>query len=55
MIAAVIARGVDPFDATCAAALAHSKAGRIAAERVGAPESVIATDVIDAIPAGLLP
>ena len=55
MIAALIARGLDPFTGACAAVLAHSRAGRIAAERIGAPESVIATDVIDAIPAGLRP
>lgn len=55
MIAALIARGLDPYTGACAAVLAHSRAGRIAAERIGAPESVIATDVIDAVPAGLRP
>ena len=34
--------------------LAHARAGRRAAERVGAAESVIATDVITEVPAGLL-
>jgi NAD(P)H-hydrate epimerase len=52
VIAAVIARGVEPFAATCAAVLAHSRAGRIAGERIG-HDSVIAGDVVDAIPAGL--
>jgi ADP-dependent NAD(P)H-hydrate dehydratase / NAD(P)H-hydrate epimerase len=52
MIAALIARGLDPFTGTCAAVTAHSRAGRIAAGRVGT-ESVIAGDVIDSIPAGL--
>jgi len=52
MIAAVIARGVEPFAATCAAVVAHSRAGRAAGERVG-HDSVIAGDVIDSIPAGL--
>ncbi|MDX6627481.1 MAG: hypothetical protein QOE56_2470, partial [Solirubrobacterales bacterium] len=33
--------------------LAHARAGREAARRIGAAESVIATDVIAAIPAGL--
>ena len=33
--------------------LAHARAGALAAERVGAAESVIATDVIEALPAGL--
>ena len=55
MIAALLARGLDPFAAACAAVLAHARAGRVAAERIGAPESVIASDVIDAIPAGLAP
>jgi NAD(P)H-hydrate epimerase len=52
VIAALIARGLEPFTATCAAALAHSRAGRIAGERVG-HDSVIAGDVVDAMPAGL--
>jgi ADP-dependent NAD(P)H-hydrate dehydratase / NAD(P)H-hydrate epimerase len=52
VIAALIARGVEPFAAACAAVLAHSRAGRIAGERVG-HDSVIAGDVVDAIPAGL--
>jgi ADP-dependent NAD(P)H-hydrate dehydratase / NAD(P)H-hydrate epimerase len=52
MIAAMVARGLDPFAAACAAVVAHSRAGRAAADRVGT-DSVIAGDVIDAIPAGL--
>jgi hydroxyethylthiazole kinase-like uncharacterized protein yjeF len=51
--AAMLARGLDPFAAACAAVLAHARAGREAAHRVGAVESVIATDVITAIPAGM--
>jgi hydroxyethylthiazole kinase-like uncharacterized protein yjeF len=54
MIAALIARGMEPFTATCAAVVAHSRAGRAAGERVG-HDSVIAGDVIDSIPAGLAP
>ncbi len=53
MVAAMVARGVEPFAASCAAALAHSRAGHAAAERIGAAESVIAGDVIESIPAGL--
>ena len=41
--------------AACAAVLAHARAGRDAAARVGAAESVIATDVIDSIAVGMLP
>jgi NAD(P)H-hydrate epimerase len=51
--AAMLARGLEPFAAACAAVLAHARAGRDAALRVGAAESVIATDVIDSIPVGL--
>jgi hydroxyethylthiazole kinase-like uncharacterized protein yjeF len=55
MVGALIARGLDPFTGACAAVLAHSRAGAAAARSVGAAESVIAGDVIDAIPAGLRP
>ena len=54
VIAALIARGLEPFAATCAAVLAHSRAGRAAGDRVG-HDSVIAGDVVDSIPAGLAP
>ena len=53
MAAALLARGIEPFAAACAAVIAHARAGAEAAARVGAAESVIATDVIDSIPAGL--
>jgi ADP-dependent NAD(P)H-hydrate dehydratase / NAD(P)H-hydrate epimerase len=55
MIAAFLARGLEPFAAACGAVVAHARAGCEAAARVGAAESVIAGDVIDAVPAGLLP
>lgn len=51
-IGALIARGCEPFGAACAGVYAHSRAGRLAARRVGA-ESVIAGDVIEALPGGL--
>jgi hydroxyethylthiazole kinase-like uncharacterized protein yjeF len=53
MTAALLARGLDPFAAACAAVIAHARAGREAAARVGLAESVIASDVIAAIPAGM--
>jgi ADP-dependent NAD(P)H-hydrate dehydratase / NAD(P)H-hydrate epimerase len=53
--AALLARGLEPFAAACAAVVAHARAGRDAAARVGAAESVIASDVIVSIPAGLRP
>jgi NAD(P)H-hydrate epimerase len=52
VIAALIARGLEPFVATCAAVVAHSRAGRVAGERVG-HDTVIAGDVAEAMPAGL--
>jgi hydroxyethylthiazole kinase-like uncharacterized protein yjeF len=55
VVAALLARGLEPFTAACAAVVAHARAGRDAALRIGAAESVIATDVIDSIPAGLRP
>jgi NAD(P)H-hydrate epimerase len=53
MTAALLARGLDPFAAASAAVLAHARAGRDAALRVGGAESVIASDVISSIAAGL--
>lgn len=52
-IGALIARGMEPFAAACAGVYAHARAGRIAAERVGSAESVVAGDVIEALPGGL--
>jgi len=53
IVAALLARGLEPFAAASAAVLAHARAGRDAAARIGAAESVIATDVIDSIAGGL--
>jgi NAD(P)H-hydrate epimerase len=55
MTAAFLARFTDPFAAVCAAVAGHARAGLDAAARVGAAESVIATDVIDSIAAGIRP
>ena len=52
VIAALVAKRVDAFTATCAAVLAHSAAGRLAAQEIG-PEGVIASDVIARLPAAL--
>ena len=52
VVAAMIARGLEPFEAACAAVYAHTVAGRIAAEQVGSAEGVIAFDVIEALAAG---
>jgi ADP-dependent NAD(P)H-hydrate dehydratase / NAD(P)H-hydrate epimerase len=52
-IGALLARRMEPFAATCAGVHAHRDAGRIAAQRLGAPDSVIATDVVEALPEAL--
>ena len=54
-VAALLARGLEPFAAACAGALAGARAGRLAGERIGGPESVIATDVIAELPSALRP
>ena len=53
LVAALAARGLDPFEAACAGVHSHQRAGRIAAQRVGSSASVIATDVIEALPEAL--
>ncbi|HEX3618047.1 MAG TPA: NAD(P)H-hydrate dehydratase [Solirubrobacteraceae bacterium] len=49
VIAAFLAKGVEPFTAVCAAVSTHLTAGVIAAEQIGA-DGVIASDVIAALP-----
>jgi hydroxyethylthiazole kinase-like uncharacterized protein yjeF len=53
MIGALLSKGLDPLEAASAGVLAHARAGRAAAERIGGANHVIAGDVIDAIPAGM--
>jgi NAD(P)H-hydrate epimerase len=55
IIGAFIARGAEARPAAAAAVHAHTRAGRVAAGLVGAPESVVATDVVEAIPLALPP
>ena len=45
----LLAKGMEPFEAAAAGVLAHARAGRAAAARIGA-NHVIAGDVIEAIP-----
>ena len=51
VIGALLAKGMDPFEAAALGALAHVRAGRAAATRHGV-DHVIAGDVIDCLPAG---
>jgi NAD(P)H-hydrate epimerase len=52
VIAAFLAKGLDAFAAAAAGAFGHARAGLEAARRHGA-DHTIASDVIDALPAGL--
>jgi ADP-dependent NAD(P)H-hydrate dehydratase / NAD(P)H-hydrate epimerase len=52
LIGALLAKGMDPFEAASLGALAHVLAARAAAERLG-PDHVMAGDVIEALPQGL--
>jgi hydroxyethylthiazole kinase-like uncharacterized protein yjeF len=49
-IAALLAQGMDAFTAAAAGVQLHAQAGRNAVRIQGAPEGVIATDVIAALP-----
>ncbi len=52
-VGALLARGMGAFEAACAGVEAHQCAGRIAAQRIGSAESVIAGDVVEALPEAL--
>jgi ADP-dependent NAD(P)H-hydrate dehydratase / NAD(P)H-hydrate epimerase len=49
ILGAFLARGMAPFDAATAAVFAHAAAGRAAATRLGGPDGVIASDVVDEV------
>jgi len=51
VISALLAPGLDAFAAASAGVWLHAEAGRVAARRQGAPEGVIASDVIASLPA----
>jgi NAD(P)H-hydrate epimerase len=55
VIGAALAQGLEPFAAAVAGVWLHIEAGREAARRLGAPEGVIATDVIAALPRARTP
>jgi hydroxyethylthiazole kinase-like uncharacterized protein yjeF len=47
VLGAFLARGMEPFEAACAAVFLHAEAGRRAARALGGPDGVIASDVVD--------
>jgi NAD(P)H-hydrate epimerase len=49
VIAALLARGLDPWTAACCGAVAHARAGHAASESVGW-DGIISSDVIAALP-----
>jgi NAD(P)H-hydrate epimerase len=54
VIAALLAKRMDPFTAACAGVFLHAAAGRLAASEIGS-EGVIASDVIALLPRALPP
>lgn len=50
---ALLARGLDPFEAASAAVILHARAGRIAGRAIGSVEGVIASDVVEALPGAM--
>jgi ADP-dependent NAD(P)H-hydrate dehydratase / NAD(P)H-hydrate epimerase len=52
VLGAMLAKGMEPLDAACAAVHVHLGAGRLAAEPHG-PDAVIASDVIAVLPTAL--
>jgi ADP-dependent NAD(P)H-hydrate dehydratase / NAD(P)H-hydrate epimerase len=52
LVGALLAKGLEAFEAACLGTIAHVLAGRAAAEGVGV-DHVMAGDVIDALPSGL--
>ena len=49
IIGALIAQGLSPEKAACAAVFLHARAGEICGERMG-DRSVLTTDLIEALP-----
>jgi ADP-dependent NAD(P)H-hydrate dehydratase / NAD(P)H-hydrate epimerase len=52
VIGAFLGKRMDAFEAACAGVLVHARAGQLAARELG-PEGVIASDVIERLPAAL--
>ncbi len=54
VLGALLARGMEAFEAACVAVYCHSRAGGIAAAKAGSAEGVIASDVIEAMPGAMV-
>jgi ADP-dependent NAD(P)H-hydrate dehydratase / NAD(P)H-hydrate epimerase len=50
LIVGLLAQGLDAYDAAVAGAFIHAQAGLLAAETLGTTASVLASDVLDALP-----
>jgi NAD(P)H-hydrate epimerase len=50
LITGLLAQGLNPFEAACAGAWLHAKAGQNAARRIGSNASVIASDLLVEFP-----
>ena len=50
LITGLLAQGVEPFRAACTAAYIHAHAGLLAAKLIGNTASVLASDVLNAVP-----
>jgi len=54
VVAAMLAKGLDPWTAACCGAVMHARAGRMAADAIG-PDGITSADVIEALPGVLKP
>jgi NAD(P)H-hydrate epimerase len=54
VVAAMLAKGLDPWTAACCGAVMHARAGRMAADEIG-PDGITSGDVIEALPGVLKP
>lgn len=50
LITGLLAQGLNPYDAAVVGAYIHGKAGLLAAEKLGTTASVLASDVLNAVP-----
>lgn len=50
LITGLLAQGLNPYDAAIVGAYIHGKAGLLAAEKFGTTASVLASDVVNAVP-----